>query len=70
MARTVLILGSAFALFGAMFWQIFLRDALYITFGLGRAIQSIDDFPYQCRKITDKRLSGCEDLWLDDEQRM
>jgi hypothetical protein len=70
MARGVFVVGSALAVFSAVLWQLLLRDFVYITLGVGRVIQSVDEFPYKCRKITDKRLSGCEDIWLDDQERM
>lgn len=70
MARGVFVFGSAFAVFGAVLWQLLLRDLLYVLYGFGRATQTVDEFPYNCRKITDKRLSGCEDIWLDDQERM
>lgn len=61
---------SSVVVFSAVFWQVLLRDVLYITLGIGRMIQTLDEFPYTCRKIEDERLTGCEDLWLDDEARM
>lgn len=70
MFRKILILSSAFALFGAVLWQVTFRDLVHTTLGIGREIQKIDDFPYRCRKITDNRLTACEDLWLDDQERM
>ncbi|KAJ4354315.1 uncharacterized protein N0V89_006050 [Didymosphaeria variabile] len=70
MARGLLIFGSAFAVFGAVLWQLLLKDLLFIVLGVGRVVQPLEDFPYKCRKITDKRLTGCEDMWLDDQERM
>ncbi|KAF2450346.1 hypothetical protein P171DRAFT_439012 [Karstenula rhodostoma CBS 690.94] len=70
MARGVFVFGSAFALFGAVLWQLLLRDLLFVTIGLRRVTQTVDEFPYKCRKIIDKRLSGCEDIWLDDQERI
>ena len=62
--------GSVFVLVGAALWQVMLRDLVFVTLGIGRVIQNIDEFPYTCRVIQDERLTGCEDLWLDDEKRM
>lgn len=70
MLRGFLVYGSTFAALGAALWQYFLRDALFVTLGIGRVIQNIDEFPYTCRIIPDERLTACEDMWLDDENRM
>jgi hypothetical protein len=56
--------------FGAVFWQLFLRDAIYIGFGLGREVQPISDFPYRCHRISgDPNVQACEDMWLDQTTR-
>jgi hypothetical protein len=54
----------------AFFYQWYLKDLLFVTMGIGRTLQSIDDFPYTCRRLRHERLEGCEDLWLDDEGRV
>ncbi|KAF2034211.1 calcium-dependent phosphotriesterase [Setomelanomma holmii] len=54
---------------GASFYQFFLRDLFQTTFGFGRVIQNIDEFPYSCRRLEHPRLEGCEDLWLDNGGR-
>lgn len=54
---------------GASFYQFYLKEAFATTFGFGRVIQSIDDFPYDCRRVEHPRLEACEDLWLDNEAR-
>ncbi|KAH7084118.1 hypothetical protein FB567DRAFT_528431 [Paraphoma chrysanthemicola] len=53
----------------ASFYQFFVRDLLSTTFGVGRVIQNIEEFPYSCRRIQHPRLEACEDLWLDNEGR-
>jgi hypothetical protein len=65
------ILASVFALVIALVFQFFLKDLLFTSFGIGRTIQPIEDFPYTCRKIygSENILQSCEDLWLDDEGR-
>lgn len=55
--------------FGAFFYQFHIKDLLTITFGVGRVMQSIDEFPFDCRRIEHPRLEACEDIWLDDEER-
>ncbi|KAF2127489.1 serum paraoxonase/arylesteras-like protein [Dothidotthia symphoricarpi CBS 119687] len=55
---------------GASFYQLTLKDIFATTYGFGRVIQNIDEFPYSCRRIEHERLEGCEDLWLDNEARV
>lgn len=54
-----------------LFYEFFLKDILFISIGVGRIIQPIEDFPYSCHKIygPENILESCEDLWLDDEGR-
>jgi len=55
---------------GASLYQIYLKDLFAITFGVGRVIQNIDDFPeFSCRRLVHPRLEACEDIWLDNEGR-
>jgi hypothetical protein len=54
---------------GASFYQLYLKELLTTTFGVGRVIQSIDEFPYTCRRLEHPQLEACEDIWLDDEGR-
>lgn len=37
---------------------------------MGRVLQPIEDFPYNCRRVNHERLEACEDLWLDDQERV
>jgi arylesterase / paraoxonase len=53
----------------ASLYQFLLRDALFVTYGIGRQVQKISDFPYKCRKIIDRQIEACEDMWLDEESR-
>ncbi|KAF2789233.1 calcium-dependent phosphotriesterase [Melanomma pulvis-pyrius CBS 109.77] len=68
MARLTYI--SAFVLLSAAFYQLFLKDVLFVTLGIGRLVQPIENFPYSCRRIEHERLAACEDIWLDDEARV
>ncbi|KAH7343124.1 serum paraoxonase/arylesterase-like protein [Pyrenochaeta sp. MPI-SDFR-AT-0127] len=54
---------------GASLYQLYLKDLFATTFGIGRVIQSIDEFPYTCRRVQHPRLEACEDLWLDNQGR-
>jgi hypothetical protein len=66
--KTFVFLSSAI-LWGAVFWQGFLSDFLFITLGVGRTLQKIEDFPYTCKRIRSPLLESCEDMWLDEEDR-
>ncbi|KAI2475439.1 hypothetical protein Ptr902_13125 [Pyrenophora tritici-repentis] len=67
LAKTV-VLALAVAL-AASFYQVFVKDLFTVTFGVGRVIQRIEEFPYDCRRIVHPRLEACEDIWLDNEGR-
>ncbi|TVY71315.1 hypothetical protein LSUE1_G007358 [Lachnellula suecica] len=62
------ILASAAVLLG-VFYQLILRDIIFVTFGLGRTYNHIEDFPYACRRLRHSLLESCEDLVLDGEGR-
>jgi arylesterase / paraoxonase len=64
-----IILGSLVAL-AAVFYQYLLKDVLFVTYGVGRQMQKISEFPYQCRKIHDRQIEACEDMWLDEKSRI
>jgi hypothetical protein len=61
---------SVVAVWSASLYQFWLKDFLAVTVGLGRVIQKMDEFPYECRRIEHKQLEACEDLWLDEEERV
>lgn len=43
---------------------------LKLGLGTGKVLQLISDFPsYQCRRIHDPLLQGCEDIWLSEATR-
>lgn len=54
----------------AVSYPFFFKDLLFETVGVGRVIQDLSEFPYTCRRITHPRMEGCEDMWLDAEQRL
>lgn len=55
---------------GASLYQLYLKDLFAITFGVGRVIQSIDEFPeFSCSRLVHPRLEACEDIWLDEHER-
>lgn len=70
MSRTIQIFLSASVIFAAALYQLILKDFIFVSFGAGRVIQPIEDFPYNCRRLTHERLEDCEDIWLDAEKRV
>ncbi|KAH8904809.1 calcium-dependent phosphotriesterase [Coniochaeta sp. PMI_546] len=42
---------------------------LKLGYGLGKDIQPVSDFPYQCRRIDHPLLQACEDMWLSERSR-
>ncbi|KAF2720152.1 calcium-dependent phosphotriesterase [Polychaeton citri CBS 116435] len=53
----------------AVLYQTVVKDYLLLFYGIGREIQPVSDFPYQCRRIQDPRLSACEDMWFSEATR-
>lgn len=70
MRNRAIIVGASAAVIG-LFYEFFLKDILFVALGIGRTVQPIEDFPYNCQKIygAENLLQSCEDLWLDDEGR-
>lgn len=66
---TVLSIVGALGALSALLWPVILRDIVVVNFGLGRQLQPITDFPYQCRKISGPGLQACEDMWLSESTR-
>lgn len=56
--------------FIAIFYQFWLKEYLFDTLGVGRVSESIENFPWNCRRLVDKELEGCEDLSLDVDGRV
>lgn len=57
------------ALISAIAYRIYLHDTFALIFGFGRVIQPIEDFPWDCNSIKHPLLEGCEDIWLDYNNR-
>ena len=53
----------------AFSYHSYFRNLLFLSLGLHRGLQPIEDFPYTCRPVRHKSLEGCEDMWLDEEGR-
>lgn len=54
----------------AVLYQIWLKDTLFITLGIGRALEPIEKFPFRCRRLQHKQLEACGDMWLDEKSRV
>ena len=61
---------ACLALVAGVGYQFLFKEIIFNALGVGRAIQDITEFRYKCRKIRDPRFEGCEDMWLDDENRL
>ncbi|KAF2268704.1 hypothetical protein CC78DRAFT_565188 [Lojkania enalia] len=57
-------------IFVSVFYQWWLKDALFVTLGIGRKVESIERFPYKCRQLTHEQLEACGDMWLDEKSRV
>lgn len=68
MTNQVLKLGLPLAIL-ALLYQVILKDLIFVVIGVGKHIQDISEFPYDCRRIEDPRLSACEDMFLSDATR-
>jgi hypothetical protein len=66
--KTLVFLSSAI-LRGAVPRQGFLSDFVFITLGIGRQVQRIEDISYTCKQIRSLLLESCEAMWLDEEGR-
>ncbi|KAF5545142.1 serum paraoxonase arylesterase [Fusarium mexicanum] len=53
----------------AILFQIYLKEAIWLGFGINKTIQPLSEFPYQCRKIVHHRLEACEDMYLSQSTR-
>ncbi|CAI4219560.1 unnamed protein product [Parascedosporium putredinis] len=64
-------LGLIAAALIAVGFQVYLKQATWLGLGIGRSIQPLSDFPYDCRRIdNDPRLQACEDMWLSENSRV
>lgn len=44
-------------------------NLVWLGLAIGKTLQPISDFPYQCQRLPDPRLQACEDLWLSQATR-
>jgi arylesterase/paraoxonase len=69
MAGTLFKVGLSAAALLAVVFQVYLKDPVWLGFGIGRTTKPISDFPYACRSIFDSRMEACEDMWLSESTR-
>jgi hypothetical protein len=50
-------------------YRTYIHNIIFLIIGVGREIQPIEDFPWTCTRVQHSLLEGCEDLWLDDQER-
>ncbi|KAJ5195490.1 calcium-dependent phosphotriesterase [Penicillium cinerascens] len=50
-------------------YRTYTHSFIFLTLGIGREIQPIEDFPWTCIRVRNFLLEGCEDLWLDEQDR-
>lgn len=53
----------------AVFFQLVLKDKIWLGLGIGRTLEPLSSFPYACHKISDPRLEACEDMYLSESTR-
>lgn len=66
---SLIFAGSTAFLLGAILYPLVLHDIIYVNIGVGRKLQPIADFPYECRRITGQGLQACEDMWFSERSR-
>ncbi|CAI6339826.1 unnamed protein product [Periconia digitata] len=54
----------------AVFYQLYAKEFVFDTLGFGRTIEPIENFRWNCRRMTSAALEGCEDMWLDNQDRV
>ncbi|KAJ4252873.1 hypothetical protein NW762_010779 [Fusarium torreyae] len=69
MAGLLIKIGLSAVVLLAVLFQIYLKEAVWLGLGVGRVMQPLSDFPYTCRKIADRRMEACEDMWLSQSTR-
>ncbi|KAJ5401833.1 uncharacterized protein N7487_007729 [Penicillium crustosum] len=50
-------------------YKAYVHNIIFLTIGIGREIQPIDNFPWTCTRLQHPLLEGCEDMWLDGQGR-
>ncbi|KAH7310629.1 hypothetical protein B0I35DRAFT_470483 [Stachybotrys elegans] len=53
----------------AVLYRLNFHSTVIVLLGLGRVIEPIESFPYDCQRVAHPLLEACEDLWLDEKGR-
>ncbi|KAI1008924.1 hypothetical protein LB504_001954 [Fusarium proliferatum] len=69
MASPLIKISIAATVLLAILFQIYLKEAIWLGFGINRTIQPLSEFPYRCRKIVHHQLEACEDMYLSQSTR-
>ncbi|KAJ5817655.1 hypothetical protein N7447_007663 [Penicillium robsamsonii] len=57
------------ALASGVLYNAYVHNIIFLTIGVGRNIQSIDEFLWTCTRLQHPLLEGYEDMWLDEQGR-
>jgi hypothetical protein len=68
--KAPLRLTALLALAGAVLYQWWLKPLLFETLGIRRVVEPIENFSYKCRRLQQKQLEACGDMWLDEHGRV
>lgn len=68
-STTIKGVAGAVVLF-AVLYQGYMRDVVSVSFGIGRDVRPIGEFPFNCHQLRHHRLEACEDMWLDEQARI
>ena len=53
----------------AILYQNFFHGVIFYALGIGRTYQTIEEFPYTCRRLVHPLLEACEDMQIDSVGR-
>lgn len=67
---TLLWKSALFVALSAVLYQFWISDLVFVRWGYRRAVKPLEDFHYRCRRIEQKELRGCGNLWLDEQGRI
>lgn len=54
----------------AAVYQFWFKGFVFDVLGVGRTVQRLEEFPWSCRRIKHSQFEGCEDLYLDENDRV
>ena len=66
MGHKIIIFAATTVVGFGILYQLILSNLIFVTFGLGRKHQRIEEFPFRCRRVESPLLESCEDLVIDE----